>query len=160
MSSWVSTSAISGLVGRDRRAATSDGLTTRSRQGEAAESGSGAGAWVRVEYAVGLRVAQQARRAQVGRERAGARARRAPGAAGDVLGAVGAGDPGGGPAGLRADDPAARVGLRGRDGDVAGQRDARRAVGAAQRGGGGRRSGARRDEGGDGRELGPCLHPA
>ena len=58
-----------------------------------------------------------------------------------------------GAAGLRADDPAGRVGLHGRGGGVAGQRDARRAVGPAERGGGGRGGGARRDEGGERREL-------
>ena len=48
MSSWESTSAISGLDGVTAGGA-SAGSTTRSRQGEAADSGSGAGAWARVE---------------------------------------------------------------------------------------------------------------
>ena len=62
--------------------------------------------------------------------------------------------------GLRADDPAGRVGLHGRGGGVAGQGDRRRSVGAAERGGGGRGGGARRDEGGQRREQVPSLHPA
>ena len=48
MSSWESTSAISGLDGVTAGGA-SAGSTTRSRQGEAGESGSGAGACARVE---------------------------------------------------------------------------------------------------------------
>ena len=75
MSSWESTSAISGLVGVTG-GGTSAGSTMRARQGEAARERVRRGRLRARGVAVGLGVAEQARRAQVGGERARAGAAR------------------------------------------------------------------------------------
>ena len=147
MSSWESTSAISGLVGVTG-GGTSDGSTT------AVAPGRGGGERVRRRRlrarASSGRARRSASRPAARRSAASARAparARAPGAAGDVPGAVGAGDPRARRGrGCAPTIQPRRVGLHGRGGGVAGQGDGRRSVGPAERGGGGRRGGARRDE--------------